>query len=130
MSDAHASVHVEGLKELRKQLKQAGESLSDLKQVGRDAAEIVAAEARTLVPRLSGDLEQSIRAGQAKGGVVRAGSAGVPYAGPVHFGVPARNIAPQPFLYDAADKRVGEVQELYLKRVQEITESVTGAGQT
>jgi hypothetical protein len=121
-------ITVSGLKELRKQLKAAGQSLDDLKSVGLEAAEVVAAEARQLVPRLSGALEQSIRAGAAKGGVVRAGSAAARYAGPIHFGVPARNIAPQPFLYDAADKRVGEVQELYLARVNQITDTVTGAG--
>ena len=38
-----------------------------------------------------------------------AGRAAVPYAGVIHFGWAAHSIAPQPFLYDAADSRADEV---------------------
>ena len=41
--------------------------------------------------------------------MVRAGRAAVPYAGVIHFGWAAHSIAPQPFLYDAADARADEV---------------------
>ena len=42
-----------------------------------------------------------------------AGRKAVPYAGPIHFGWPARNIEPQPFLYDALDDKADEVAHLY-----------------
>lgn len=120
-------IEVEGLKELRKSLKAAGESYADLKEAGLEAADLVASAARPLAPHLSGALAASIRpAGQAKGAVVRAGSASVPYAGVQHFGWPAHNIAPHPFLYEAADSRLGEVEDLYLRRVQEIANKIGG----
>jgi hypothetical protein len=48
---------------------------------------------------------------------VTAGSRSVPYAGPIHFGWPRHNIKPQPFLYDAADRRINDVVNVYEKRV-------------
>jgi hypothetical protein len=70
------------------------------------------------VPRRSGLLESSIRSsGQASGGVVRSGSVGVPYAGPIHFGWPGHNIEPQPYLYDALDDRASQVVDVYEQRV-------------
>jgi hypothetical protein len=120
-------IEVEGLRELRKALKAAGESYSDLKEAGLEAADMVASTARTLVPHLTGALEATIRpAGQAKGAVVRAGKGSAPYAGVQHFGWPGHNIAPHPFLYEAADQRAADVEELYLQRVQDIANTITG----
>ena len=45
----------------------------------------------------------------------------VPYAGPIHFGWPARRIKPQPFFYDAIDGRRDEIKDRYEKLAQEIT---------
>lgn len=121
-------IEVEGLKELRKQLKAAGESYADLKDAGLEAATVVSDAAKGIVPQRTGALAGSIRpAGQAKGAVVRAGKGGVPYAGVIHFGWPAHNIEPQPFLYEAADSRLSEVEDIYLKRVQQIADTVKGA---
>ncbi len=118
-------IEVEGLKELRTALRRAGESYADLKEAGLEAAELVASAAQPLAPHLAGTLAGTIRAaGQAKGAVVRAGSAKVPYAGVQHFGWPKHNIAPHPFLYEAADARLGEVEDVYLKRVQEIANKI------
>lgn len=114
-------VDIEGQKELRKALKQVEGGISDLKGVNLAAAEVVATEARGLVPRRTGRLESTIRAaGQAAAGVVRSGTAAVRYAGPIHFGWPKHNIAPQPFLYDALDARHDEVIEMYEERVQDL----------
>ena len=52
--------------------------------------------------------------------MVRAGFARVPYAGPIHFGWRKRNIQPQPFLYEALDKRRNEVFDRYNKEVRNI----------
>ena len=115
---ARPEIKVEGAKELRRALKNVEGGTADLKKVHADAATVVELQAATLVPRRSGTLAGSIRStGQARAGVVRAGKASVPYAGVIHFGWPAHNIEPQPFLYDALDQRATEVVDLYRKRV-------------
>jgi len=86
----------------------------ELKSFHADGAKIVEREAVTQVPVRTGALRQSIRStGTLRDGVVRAGKARVPYAGPIHFGWTARNIRPQPFMYDALDARLPEVLEVF-----------------
>lgn len=112
------TVTVDGARELRKALKAVDGGVADLKSAHAEAAEIVEDRGHQLVPRLSGLLDSSIRSsGQAAGGVVRAGRSSVPYAGPIHFGWPAHNIEPQPFLYDALDDRSQQVVDVYEERV-------------
>lgn len=114
-------VSVDGGRELRRALKAVDGGIADLKSVNKAAAEIVERAALPLVPRRSGALAGSIRsAGQAAGGIVRAGRKAVPYAGPIHFGWAARNIKPQPFLYDALDARRSEVVERYESEVSSL----------
>jgi hypothetical protein len=114
-------LRVDGAKELRKALKQFESGVSDMKAAHLEGAQVVERRAVQLVPRLSGTLAASLRsAGQAGAGVVRAGRASVPYAGVQHFGWPARNIRPKPYLYDALDDRRAEVIDVYEKRVGEL----------
>jgi len=114
-------IKVEGSRELRRALKNVENGTADLKKVHADAAKVVELTATQLVPRRSGTLGASVRStGQAAAGVVRAGRASVPYAGPIHFGWTAHNIAPQPFLYDALDQRRNEVIDLYQERVDKL----------
>ena len=117
-----AGVRVDGLSKLKKQFRAAGVDMAEMREAGKAAAEIVAVEARTrTVPRRSGALSDSIRsAGQVSGAVVRAGGARVPYAKVIHFGWPGHNIAPQPFLYDALDNRVSEVEAAYERSLETI----------
>ena len=112
---AGRQVSVEGARELRKALKTVGdEAKAGLKETNVEVAEIVARAAVTRVPTQSGALRETIRAAGAQTRAsVKAGFKKVPYAGPIHFGWPARNIAPQPFLYDALDARRGEVVDAY-----------------
>ena len=118
---ARPEIKVEGARELRKALKNVEDGTADLKSVHADAAHVVELRATQIVPRKTGRLAESIRStGQARQGVVRAGKASVPYAGPIHFGWPAHNIAPQPFLYDALDQRATEVIDLYQQRVDKL----------
>ena len=57
-------------------------------------------------------LAGSIRAGRGKTkSVIRAGKARVPYAGVTHYGWPARNIAPHPFLTDALQQEASEIYD-------------------
>ena len=112
--DGAPRVEVEGAPQLRRALKRFGDRADDLKDLHRIAAEPVAAEARALVPVDDGTLRASIRQDRrAKGAAVLAGGARIPYAGVIHFGWPARNIEPDPFLYDAADARADEVRARY-----------------
>jgi hypothetical protein len=132
-------VRVVGLKEFQKKLRALGDDAQDdLKLAHAMAAKIVENEARPNVPvsgarsvisgrpywppgpSNSGAFRGSLRSsGTRRGGYVRAGKKLVPYAGPVHFGWPSRPdpakgwrggpIRPNPFLYDALDKRREQV---------------------
>ena len=114
-------IEVEGARQLKRALRQVEGGTSDLKEIHAKAAKIVEGAALPLVPRRSGRLADTLRSsGIASGGVVRAGFAKVPYAGPIHFGWAARNISPQPFLYDALDARRGEVIAAYEDNVKKL----------
>ena len=110
---------IEGLREVQKALNKFSDATrKEMKSTHLQAAEIVVGASKRFVPIKTGALAQSIRASAVMtGGRVRVGSASVPYAGPIHFGWPARSIKPQPFIYDALDTRRGEVSRLYEKRI-------------
>lgn len=119
---AGVGFEIDGLNKLRRALTKLDDAATDdFKQAGFAAATVVVDEAKTLVPVRSGRLRDSIRAAKVvSGGKVYAGRARVPYAGPIHFGWANRNIRPNPFLYDAADKRVSEVMDAYLEQLYAI----------
>lgn len=120
-----ARIQVEGARELRRALKKAGDEAEDLKDAHQAAGEVVVTEAQSIVPTLSGRLGASIRASRAKAGAtVKAGGAGVVYAGVQHFGWPGHNISPNPFLYTAIDNRRNEVIEAYETAIDKITDRV------
>jgi len=100
-----------GLREFQRALRQIDPDLrKELREVQKEAAQIVAVTAAARAPRRTGRLAGSIRAtATQKAGSVRAGGARLPYAGPIHFGWRARNIRPQPFIYDALDARREQV---------------------
>jgi len=107
-------IKIEGAKQLQRALRQVEGGTANLKDAHDAGAKIVEREAVRIVPRRSGVLAGSLRSsGQARQGVVRAGRAAVPYAGVIHFGWAKRNIAPQPYLYDAVDSRRQEVLDAY-----------------
>ena len=116
------AIRFEGLRDFTRALKNVGDDLEELKATHKDAAEIVAMRAAVIAPRRSGLLADSLRStGTQAGGRVKAGSASlVPYAGPIHFGWPARSIRPQPFIYDAMDDRRQEVLDVYEQRLNSI----------
>jgi hypothetical protein len=130
---ASPTIQVKGAKELRRAIRQAEttELAAELKAANKAAAEVVAYEAQTIVPVLSGRLLETIRAsGTLTAGVVRAGRASLPYAGPIHFGWPGHSIEPNPYLYDAADNRVDEVVEQYQTAVDRIADLIASSGAT
>ena len=120
-------VEVKGLDPLVKGLRRAGDkdALRAIRLANKDGAEIVAEEAKAEVPHLSGKLGKSIRANATpKAGKVVAGKAAVPYAGVIHFGWPAHSIKPQPFIYEAMDKRSEEVFAAYAKQIETVVNNV------
>jgi len=116
-----AGVEVEGARELRRAMRRMEADMGDLTDVNRAAAAIVSEAAGDLVPVLTGALHDSIRttAARTRSAVV-AGRGSVPYAGPIHFGWPARGIEPQPFLYEALDDRRDQVAAAYADRVGDL----------
>ena len=126
---AKQAVEVEGAKELRKAIKQMQDVglVNELKGANKDVAELVAEEARRLVPVRSGALKKSIRAlGSQTSGQVAVGRGKTRvYAPIIHFGNPKRGIRPTPFLYEARDKRTGDVIAAYEKFLNEMTKKVS-----
>lgn len=123
MAAGRPAIEVEGSRELRAALKRFDDRLDDLKEVHADAGELVADAARPLVPVESGALLDSIRTDRrASGASVLAGRSTIPYAPPIHFGWAARNIEPQPFLYDALDSRRDEIAARYASGVGDLVQ--------
>lgn len=124
--DQHV-VRIDGLKELRKSLKAAGDDLADLKEANAAAAAVAAEGGRTRVPTLSGLLASSIRStGTKTAGIIRAGKAAIPYAGAIHWGWPARNIPANPFLSDGAVDTQPDWLPVYEERLEHIINQVQG----
>lgn len=117
-----ASIQIEGMKELRRNLARLGDNAKDdLKATHLEAATLVERSARPYVPRRTGRLASSLRStGTITGGRVKVGFKRIPYAGPIHFGWPQRGIAPRPFIYEALGRETKEIISLYDDRVDEL----------
>jgi hypothetical protein len=127
MAGSRPVVEVRGGRELRRTLKAAGDDLSDLKDANQRVGNVVVARATSLAPRRSGALAGAMRATRAATSVtVKAGGARVPYAGPIHWGWPARGITAQPFLSDAATGTESTWVPIYESELDRIIERVKG----
>lgn len=94
-------IRIEGLRELNAKLRAAGDESTDLPDLMERLGQIVISNTR--VPRKSGELAGTLRAGRGRTkAVVRAGYAkrGA-HAGVVHYGNPHTGSRAQPFLVDA-----------------------------
>lgn len=120
-------IQVLGAQELRREFRtvknKAGSS--GLRQAHKRSAEVVAKLAEPKVPRgATGRLANSVKATASQSSArVKAGSATrVPYAPPIHWGWPARNIPARPFLWDARNEALdrGTIEEEYKKAMDEI----------
>lgn len=122
-------VHVEvpGLRKLRRDLRAMGDDLADLRAASTEAAGIVADAASDRAPHLSGKLAASVRASNTTTGArVAAGGPTVPYAGPIHWGWPAHNIAPHPFIPDAAEATEDRWVGVYVSHLERAVAKVAG----
>ena len=118
---ATGSVKVEGLNDTKRKLKKLGKDVDYGDQflaINKRLADAVTADSMNNVPVLTGALQGTLRAAASKtSGRVKVGYKAVPYAGPIHFGWPARFIKPQPFIYDAIDRRRNEIAQRYAELV-------------
>ena len=117
---AQPAIRVGGMRKVRAQMREAGDDLSDLRNLHKRLADDVADTAKTKTPVRSGRLQRSVRGSGTKtaarvraGNNRKSGPTSVPYAGPIHFGWGARGIRPQPFMYEALDDRRQEVIQAY-----------------
>jgi hypothetical protein len=120
-------VTVDGARQLRATLKRAGEDLADLRSTNAAVATYVAVRSAAAAPRRSGALAASVRGNAAAtNATIRAGGAAVPYAGPIHWGWPARHIAAQPFIADTAATTEPAWAAIYRARVSAIVNRIRG----
>jgi hypothetical protein len=95
------AVRVDGLRELRRDLKAIDRSAPrELNKAAKRVGQKVADRAAYYAPKDSGTLANSI--------TVRSP---LPYAAPIHWGWPSRNIRPQPFIARAAEEKQEEYAE-------------------
>ena len=128
-------VSVVGLRELNSALRKAPGAIEfGMKDAHKNAADIVFQAALPKTPVDTGALKASMRvlaskrrgavaAGNRRKGVFKSGKANpnaVPYAGPVHWGWPARNIRPQPWIWDTLTKKRQEVEVQFMLDLNKI----------
>lgn len=117
---AAPTVKVEGARELRAQMRKAGVDVANMKDANQRAGRIITSAGRGMAPKRSGRLAASLRPAAAVSGVtVRGGSAGVPYAGPIHWGWPRHGIRANPFLSIAAQSTEPQWLEAYMAGVDD-----------
>jgi hypothetical protein len=126
-----AGVKVKGYKQAIKALQAIGVPAAEIKAAGSESGELVANQARQLVPVRTGRLRNSIRVSKALNRVsVSAGNnRSIPYANPIHWGWFKRNIKPQPFFVKALGITRDEVYQNYYRTLDRLiaTNSTKGS---
>ena len=119
-------IEVEGLNDLIRDLKAVSSETRldrELAKTHRKAAQPMVREMRSRAPRgLTGNLSRSPRAAtSASGAMIHVGDKNrVPYAGPINFGWPARNISPQEFIYSTIRDQREEFIEIYVDMMDDL----------
>jgi hypothetical protein len=97
-------IQVTGLKEAVKNTRQFGDKGTQdaIKKANFEAAVTLIEAALPRVPVLTGRLKTTLKPSRTLSyAAARAGSAQVPYAGPIHWGWGRKHIKPQPFFAEA-----------------------------
>lgn len=117
-----AGVKVKGYKQAIRALQAIGVPAAEIKAAGSEAGELVANEARGLVPVKTGALRNSIRVSKSLNRVtVSAGNnRSVQYANPIHWGWFKRNIKPQAFFVKALGITRDEVYRNYYRSLDRL----------
>lgn len=122
-----AGIVVEGAAQLRRTLRAAGDDLQDLSEAHKQVGTFVTNAAAPRAPRRSGALAASGRPGGGKtGALIRYGGARVPYARPIHWGWPARNIKAQPWAYKTAIDTRPQWTAIYTAAVDKVLARIKG----
>jgi len=122
------TIVVEGMKELKRDLRrlQDQDLTQELRNANKEIAQRIVATALPNVSVRTGRLKASVRGlGNLGGAVGKAGGAGVPYAGVIHWGWPKRGIKARPFLKNAADSVESGVVDDYERRINRLLEKVS-----
>lgn len=110
VSEGPVTLRVTGLRSTLRAMSAAGADAEDMKDLMSEIGSIVVRAAVPLTRRDTGTLAGTIRAGRGKTkSVVRMGGARARYAGPMHYGWPARHIAPRPSLVLALQGHAGQI---------------------
>lgn len=118
------SVKVQGLETLLGTMQKAGEALQDMDSAHSRAAAVIASAAAAAAPRRTGRLASSVRAGRAAGkGLVEVNA---PYAGPIEWGWPSRNIDATHFAMNAARATEPQWVHFYEDAVSKAIDGVKG----
>lgn len=127
MPAQNSGIYVEGLTQLRRTLRQAGDDLSDFKDTNQRAAQIAASTGKNMAPSRSGKLAATVRSSGTKtAGIIRAGQKTVPYANPIHWGWYSRHILPNPWLSQAAQVSQPQWVGLYEDYLEKSLQKVQG----
>lgn len=103
IADGDVRIRITGLAKTIRAMEKSGADAGDMRDLMHALGMTVVRAAGP--PVLTGATADSARAGRGKTkAVVRAGGARVPWAPVVHYGWPARNIAPNPWLATALQR--------------------------
>ncbi|MFE6404782.1 hypothetical protein [Streptomyces alboflavus] len=128
MARGRTVVAVEGGRELRRRLRTIEGGLAELKEEHKWIASFVLRLAAPGSPRRTGRLAASGRAsGTQTASVIRYGGARAPYAGPIHYGWPARHIAPHEWVIRAAKGTERTWTAHFQETVRRLVERTPGA---
>lgn len=118
-------VTVTGADRVASTMRSAGRQIGNLSDVNHKVAQLIAEASRAPAPKLTGALASATR------GIGARDTVGVqnplPYFGPIHYGWPAHNIAPQPFVDEGMDISERQWMELYEKAADDAANDVKGA---
>lgn len=118
-------IKIEGLKELRSELRKIDKRLPrELQKGNKEAAKSVLPKVRRGAPvGATGRLAKSVRplATQRRAQVGVGFERRVPYAGVINFGWAAHNIRPQEFIYRGINKSTRELLKAYAKMIDRLT---------
>lgn len=121
-----AGLRVNGLNVFRRNLRRVNSDLpKGLTALHKELAATLVDAARDTAPRRTGRLASTIRPfGTQKAAAVGAGKKAVPYAGPIHYGWPARNITAQPFLTETIHRHQERLLRDYEQQLSAFIERV------
>jgi hypothetical protein len=120
-----ANTEVIGNETLAFTLRRFAAGLDDMAPTHRAAARVALEAARSRAPVKTGQL-------RASGGVAASGGYGdvifsAPYAGPIHWGWPARHIAANPFAARGVEQSMDQWLDVYADAIEDDLGKVKGA---